>query len=314
MYDIKEMLEIQVLLKKYKKKKILDLEALRELYENIVQYLKNCDEKKYEYLGDYIANAYEIHADEDKNKKYNMLIQVLNSYFKKDVTVNNVPKIKANNNINIREIKPKNTNDDLPCLSGYKIIKILGQGAFGKVYLVTKNNKEYAMKEQLIKIATTPDQQADYDYYINSIKNELKIGKILGKQKIGPRIYDTFMCKKTESINIYIVMQAMNKGTIQEFSKKNIISDVHLGQIRKKINKLHSLNILHRDLHAGNVLVNQKKNKEYEFYLGDFGLSEYISAGVARLKKDELNLWWLDQLPNGLNEIITKIMILMKVI
>ena len=84
-------------------------------------------------------------------------------------------------------------------------------------------------------------------------------------------IYETFS-------KIYIVMDYIPSGSLEDLIEKNF-SSLSLynkyyiaSQLVSSVAFLHQNNIMHRDIKAGNILV----DKDYHIYLIDFGLSHII--------------------------------------
>lgn len=155
--------------------------------------------------------------------------------------------------------------DCISFLSGHKIktLKKEGSGAFSSVY-ETKEGR-------IAKVG-----RIDIDYYslsnIKKIATEYEIAKEAGSKNIGPKVYGTYLCCSCKGCHLVIEMEKMIP-----FKKWNEIS--HPKSLKKKVYKvieekskeLHDIGVIHKDLHAGNVVI-----KNDEPFLIDFGVSEYI--------------------------------------
>ncbi len=71
------------------------------------------------------------------------------------------------------------------CSKGYSLQKLLGIGAYGKVYLACKPDCNYAIKIQPVFPKTEP----------NFIK-EAETSQYFGEKNIGPKIYGWWICEK----------------------------------------------------------------------------------------------------------------------
>ena len=150
--------------------------------------------------------------------------------------------------------------------SSYETVKKLGQGGFGRVYLVKKNNKLYALKK--IEISKLFKQD----------KKEINILKSFDDENIVKYI-DSFK----EDDDLCIMMEYCGKNDLRKFIdeyrnenkfiNEKIITDIVL-QICSGIKTIHSKKIIHRDLKPGNILINEKNIIK----IGDFGLSREIGS------------------------------------
>ena len=152
----------------------------------------------------------------------------------------------------------------------YKIIKQLGEGGFGKVFLVSKEDKFYAIKQLSIKNLSEEE--------IEMAENEAKILSNIKNDHIV-KYYDSY--KDIDNFNIlmeycendlrkFIDEHKAKKELIEENIIYDIILDLILG-----IKEIHKNNIIHRDLKPANIFI----NKENKIKIGDFGISKQLDNG-----------------------------------
>ena len=152
------------------------------------------------------------------------------------------------------------------CKNDYIIDKntIPKSGAYGSVSEVCKNkNCNYIVKAIPFKNAYTKQ----------SFIREALIAPMMDKVNVGPKIYDIFTC-----LNVgYIVMDKW-QGTLSELFFRNLNFDIdkYFDDIFKLIKKMHNNNVIHNDLHTGNILYKKDKKGKYTFCINDFGLSIYF--------------------------------------
>lgn len=158
----------------------------------------------------------------------------------------------------------------------YTIDKMLGEGAFGAVYLGT--NKITGEKRAIKKLA----KPQGYDRYRVSeeIKKEIDILKQLDHQNIM-KIYEYF-----ETDNEFSLITELCDGgelfdkIIKEKYIDEITSAVIMFQLFGAIAYCHSQNIMHRDLKTENILIENKKSNGYlRIKLIDFGIAKILEKG-----------------------------------
>ena len=154
--------------------------------------------------------------------------------------------------------------------AGYKVIKKLGEGAFGSVELIEKDHKYYALKS----ISLDKFNKNDVDQY----QKEAKILSILDSKYIV-KYYDSYIKKN----KYYILMEYGGSSNLKKYIKQfkekhqlidekiieNIIIKICLG-----LKEIHKHKIIHRDLKPENIFMNEKN----EIKIGDFGISKLLNS------------------------------------
>ena len=150
----------------------------------------------------------------------------------------------------------------------YEVIRILGQGGMGNVYLCKNINLDtlWAIKEVPKEVKSNVDFLAE-----PNILKKLKHPGI-------PRIIDIFY----ENDNLYMVEDYIEGENLKEYVKRkgrlNVeeICNIAL-KIEKIVNYLHSFNppIIHRDLKPSNIMITPESN----VVLIDFGISRVYKPG-----------------------------------
>ena len=176
-----------------------------------------------------------------------------------------------------------------PKIDDLTLLKCLGKGSFGEVYLTSKegSNELFATKKMEREYADSP-KVAKY------LKNEIAILKEL-KHKNIVKLEDV----KTTNKYYYLVMEYCNGGSLsdclKEYQEKNgkpfseEIVQYLMRQIVEAIKYIHNKNIIHRDLKLDNILVNfhmEKDKKNLNMMKAEIKI---IDSGFAtHIKKEEL--------------------------
>jgi serine/threonine protein kinase len=152
----------------------------------------------------------------------------------------------------------------------FNLIKKIGSGSFGEVYLTRdKNGKEYAAK---IEAKTEKNRlKAEFNIYKKVLNNK----NILGI----PKVYNYI---ETTEYNI-LIMELLGKSlenvyddNQREFSMSTIFKLAM--DMLNIIERFHAKGFIHRDIKPNNFLFNCKKPYD-TLYLMDFGLSKkYIQS------------------------------------
>lgn len=152
----------------------------------------------------------------------------------------------------------------------YRVLKSLGQGAMGEVYLVLPPRGDPVA----LKLLRT-SESADQKMALEQFENEFKVLKRLSHPNIGS-IYDYGY--DDELKKVYFTSPWL-KGTDLFKATKNMdfeeAEDLFV-QILRAINYLHQKGIVHCDLKPGNIFV-----ENGQIVLIDFGLADYWGDSIV---------------------------------
>ncbi|MCQ2819546.1 MAG: protein kinase [archaeon] len=153
--------------------------------------------------------------------------------------------------------------------------RLLGKGAFGKVYLVTEKSsgKQYVMKEMELNENQTIEQ----------VTNESNILQILNNKYITKYI-DSF---PNDEGGFNIVMEFCEGGDLSKIIEnangtpmdEDFIWKLFI-QMALGVLYLHMNNLIHRDLKPANIFLTKDKNVK----IGDLGLTKQLS-NIDELRK-----------------------------
>ncbi len=170
------------------------------------------------------------------------------------------------------------------------LLKLLGKGSFGEVYLTSKKGHS-----QLYATKKIPKKIADSEKVRKYFQNEINILQIIHHKNI----MNLVEIKQTQN-NYYLVCELCNGGSLTEcldkyrkmyrkpFSEE--IVQYLMRQIVEAIKYLHSNHIIHRDLKLDNILVNFE-NEEDKKNMNMFGAQvKIIDFGFATRLDNKRNL------------------------
>ena len=172
----------------------------------------------------------------------------------------------------------------------YTLIQIIGKGAFGEVYLTSKegSTKLFATKKVSKQKADSPSIKK---YFINEITilREIKHENIIHFETIKHTIH-----------NYYIITEFCNGGGLSQCLEKyrklygkpfseQIVQHV-MRQIVEALKYLHGKRIIHRDIKLDNILVNFENEKDKnsinllnaKIKLIDFGFATHLGSKNLR--------------------------------
>ncbi|CAG9329411.1 unnamed protein product [Blepharisma stoltei] len=156
----------------------------------------------------------------------------------------------------------------------FSIVKEIGSGSFGVVYLALSNNdsKPYAVKAiNKNNFSTTSS--------LNSVADEIKIMRMLDH----PNIVKLHYVYEDSSL-IYLVTDYVEGGNLHSrMVKKKVFNERTVSHFAEKmlgvLDYMSSLDIVHRDLKLENILMVSEEN-DYDFKIIDFGLAAEVTEGL----------------------------------
>jgi len=157
-------------------------------------------------------------------------------------------------------------------LEDFTLLKLIGQGGYGKVYQVQKKDTEhvYAMKVLRKKHLITT----------GAVEGTMLEREVLRSVR-HPFIVSLHYAFQTEA-KVYLVMDYMNGGQLFYHLKEEAMFSedlvrFYIVEIVLALEHLHQQNIIHRDLKPENILL----HSDGHMSLTDFGLAKAIEEGQS---------------------------------
>lgn len=176
-------------------------------------------------------------------------------------------------------------NDFKRKLNDFRPLKVLGQGAYGKVHLVEDKltGKLYAQKQlrkPIIDVRPVGDNGSDSTADFLTIQRTIYERKILSSINHHPNIVKLFYALQ-DLDKFYLILEYIPGGELfHHLTTNNSLGNVfkeddvsfYAAQMALGLRHLHKLGIVYRDLKPENCLLDSKGN----LVLTDFGLSKEI--------------------------------------
>lgn len=160
--------------------------------------------------------------------------------------------------------------------SKYKVHKIIGRGATAVVFYATCLTNDVDVALKIIDLEQCPIE-------IEALRNEIAFWSSCDHPNLV-KYYASFI----ERSYLYIVMEYMDEGSMYEIlrfgfnrglPRENIIAAI-LKHLLNALDYFHSNQQIHRDIKAGNILINKKG----EVKLGDFGIAAKLIENGQRIR------------------------------
>ena len=232
-----------------------------------------------------VINSGIIHIpDEDENEPSKIKKKLCKFKTKNDVS-KNIFESEINK---IKMLKDFNVSD-------YKIIKKIGKGSFGQIFMVTDNiNRKYALKkiiassEKEIK-SLKQEYQILFDIQTNLYESQTKLNVVniygLSSKQLDPTTYVMYVLME-------LSITDWEKEILNFHKKNNYYSEDELFKIMydlvDTLAKLQKENISHRDIKPQNILVFINDKNERYYKLADFGEAKELLNGNQPTEKQTL--------------------------
>ena len=188
-----------------------------------------------------------------------------------------------------------------PIFGSWYIKELLGEGSFGKVYEIEREDLEITYKAAL-KVITIPQSQSEIksimadgmdevsitEYYMGFVRDIAHEFELMSKMKGNSTVVsyeDHQVIKHKDGIGWDILIRMELLTPLFDYVKNNIMTRkdvIQLGiDICKALELCQKYNIIHRDIKPENIFVSE--NGDYK--LGDFGIARTLEQTSGLLSK-----------------------------
>ncbi|CAD8107865.1 unnamed protein product [Paramecium primaurelia] len=150
----------------------------------------------------------------------------------------------------------------------YQFLKIIGKGAFAKVYLAENSQKQ----QFAIKVISIDFNGSQSQKQLQYFEQEIQIYKNIQNDNVVSLIEEF-----REIDEIYCVFEYCSNGDLNNFLKNSILDEDEIKsifiEILKGMKYIYQKGIVHRDLKIDNILIDENKVVK----IADFGFAKYYS-------------------------------------
>ena len=158
-------------------------------------------------------------------------------------------------------------------LNDYKEKKLLGEGSYGKVFLV--NHKIIGATRAMKVIEKVEDIDENN---VLEILNEINVLKKIDHPNII-KLFEFFIQKN----NYYLITEYCDGGELFEYVNDTHFTEAQVAyimyQLFSAINYCHKMKIIHRDLKPENILITKNNFNFIDIKICDFGTSQIFKKG-----------------------------------
>ncbi|CAD8092914.1 unnamed protein product [Paramecium primaurelia] len=192
----------------------------------------------------------------------------------------------------------RDPNDKKKIINGYKVMKIIGEGSYGKIKLAIRDNQEYAIKKfnkfilkKKNKMYKNPNGTTKYVSLLDEVYREIEIHQKLDHPNIIKmhEIYDD-----DEREKLYVILEYAEMGQILKWESKQEIFTTpwkfdeltfkdYTKQMLMGLQYLQQQYVAHRDIKPHNILL----TKNHQIKICDFGSAQQLTPQNDRVKGTE---------------------------
>lgn len=159
----------------------------------------------------------------------------------------------------------------------YTIVKKLGEGGMGAVYLARQN-----IIDQTVALKVLHPNAAESDEIVQRFYREAKVISMVSH----PNIVRVFIFGRSEDNLLYLVMEFVKGRELRDrLDEEGALDELAAIKIMKQacsaLAEAHDLGIIHRDLKPDNILLTEFRGEENFVKILDFGIAKLKDPGGA---------------------------------
>ncbi len=163
---------------------------------------------------------------------------------------------------------PPSVEDELPSLPGYTVLRRIGRGGFGEVYLARQLLPDRVVAVKLLHAGAVQAERFEREASVLARLDHGNVVRVLA----GGRSADG---------RLFLALEYVDGGGLESYLRKQPQPPAEAARLveilARAVHYLHEQGVIHRDLKPANVLVRQDGTLK----LTDFGLAKYREDGQS---------------------------------
>ncbi len=169
---------------------------------------------------------------------------------------------------NIKKEKEKVPDDNLS--SGYRFVRMIGEGGMSKVYLAERTEDNHSMVLKIVDLATVQDEKL--------LRRFMQEAELIAELDT-PFVVKIFEYGLTNSYG-FIAMEFFPRGDLKQRMERKLSPEIafnYMTHVTYGLDAIHQIGVVHRDLKPANIMF----RGDDSLAIADFGISKKIQGGES---------------------------------